>query len=121
MRCGVCVCMHYMYLCAVAHTQVQVLCEVLEREWAVVYYWSETLGSHMTLVHRDRDYFALLWRVSHSTYQHQCCHSHNMHRVCAHLAPARPSAAAARLIFRWCTVLLMLPLLELPGNDLSIV
>jgi hypothetical protein len=44
--------------------QVQVLCEVLEREWAVVYYWSETQGSHMTLVHRDRDYFNLLWRVS---------------------------------------------------------
>lgn len=44
--------------------QVQVLCEVLEREWAVVYYWSEGQGSHMTLVHRDRDYFGLLWRVS---------------------------------------------------------
>jgi hypothetical protein len=42
---------------------VQVLCEVLDREWAVVFYWSEELGSHMTLIHRDRAYFALLWQV----------------------------------------------------------
>jgi hypothetical protein len=40
------------------------LCEVLQREWAVLYYWSEDLGSHMTLIHRNRDYFALLWQVS---------------------------------------------------------
>eukprot|EP00775_Hariotina_reticulata_P001638 gene1638-1980_t len=42
--------------------QVQVLCEILDREWAVLYYWSEEKGSHMTLIHRDRDYFALLWQ-----------------------------------------------------------
>jgi hypothetical protein len=39
------------------------LCEVLQREWAVLYYWSEDLGSHMTLIHRDRAYCALLWQV----------------------------------------------------------
>jgi hypothetical protein len=43
------------------------LCEVLQREWAVLYYWSEDLGSHMTLIHRDRDYFALLWQVGRTT------------------------------------------------------
>jgi hypothetical protein len=52
--------------CAVL--QVQVLCEVLDREWAVVYYWSEGRGSHMTLVQRDRGYFALLWRVRGSLF-----------------------------------------------------
>jgi hypothetical protein len=51
--------------------QVQILCEVLEREWAVVYYWSETQGSHMTLIHRDRDYFNLLWRVRRL--KEHCC------------------------------------------------
>eukprot|EP00879_Flechtneria_rotunda_P028508 GHRR01030631.1.p1 GENE.GHRR01030631.1~~GHRR01030631.1.p1 ORF type:complete len:174 (+),score=47.52 GHRR01030631.1:694-1215(+) len=43
--------------------QVQLLCEVLDREWAVLYYWSQDLGSHMTLIHRDREYFALLWQA----------------------------------------------------------
>ncbi|WIA18874.1 hypothetical protein OEZ85_003547 [Tetradesmus obliquus] len=38
------------------------LCEVLQREWAVLYYWSGEHGSHMSLIHRDRDYFALLWQ-----------------------------------------------------------
>jgi hypothetical protein len=54
-----CCCCSLMCPCA----QVQMLCEVLQREWAVLYYWSEDLGSHMTLIHRDRDYFALLWQV----------------------------------------------------------
>lgn len=43
--------------------QVQMLCEVLQREWAVLYYWSGEHGSHMSLIHRDRDYFALLWQA----------------------------------------------------------
>lgn len=60
-------CLPPFFCCTTKHplyVQVQVLCEVLQREWAVVFYWSETQGSHMTLVHRDREYFGLLWRVS---------------------------------------------------------
>lgn len=50
-------------LYAVAHCQVQLLCEALDREWAVVFYWSEALGSHASFIRRDREFFTLLWQV----------------------------------------------------------
>lgn len=52
-----------------AYLQVQLLCEVLDCEWAVLYNWSEDRGSHMTLIHRDREYFALLWQVRVDPFQ----------------------------------------------------
>lgn len=43
--------------------QVQTQLETLDREWAVMYYWSEERGSRMTFIKRDRDFFALVWQV----------------------------------------------------------
>lgn len=45
--------------------QVQTQLELTDREWAVLYFWSEglELGSRATLIRRDPKFFALVYKV----------------------------------------------------------